>query len=75
MFNKKMKLYNGIEIPQIGLGTWFIDNDKVEDIVKIALKIGYRHIDTAEAYGNEIGVGKALKNCGIPREEIFCKLN
>lgn len=52
MFDQKLKLYNGIEIPQLGLGTWLIDDDKVEEVVKTALKLGYRHIDTAEAYGN-----------------------
>lgn len=71
MFDQKLKLYNGIEIPQLGLGTWLIDDDKVEEVVKTAIKLGYRHIDTAEAYGNERGVGRALKTCGIPREEIF----
>ena len=49
---------NGVKIPQLGLGTWFIDDDKVADAVKAAVEIGYRHIDTAQAYGNERGVGK-----------------
>ena len=47
-----------VKIPQLGLGTWFIDDDKVADAVKAAVEIGYRHIDTAQAYGNERGVGK-----------------
>ena len=72
MKNKKtLRLYNGVEIPTIGLGTWMIDNNNAEEAVKKALKLGYRHIDTAEAYGNEEGVGRGLKNCGVKREEIF----
>lgn len=71
MFNNKLKLYNGIEIPQLGLGTWLIDNDKAYDAVKKALEVGYRHIDTAEAYGNEEGVGRAIKDSKIKREDIF----
>ena len=64
-------LSNGIKIPVLGLGTWFIDDDKVDKAVISAVKIGYRHIDTAQAYGNERGVGAGIKACGIPREELF----
>lgn len=64
-------LSNRIKIPALGLGTWFIDDDKAEQAVISAVKIGYRHIDTAQAYGNERGVGAGVKNCGIPREELF----
>lgn len=64
-------LSNGIKIPVLGLGTWFIDDDKVDEAVISAVKIGYRHIDTAQAYGNERGVGVGIKACGIPREELF----
>ena len=64
-------LSNGIKIPALGLGTWFIDDDKAEQAVISAVKIGYRHIDTAQAYGNERGVGAGVKNCGISREELF----
>lgn len=71
IFNKTLKLNNGIEIPQLGLGTWFIDNDKVDQAICEATKIGYRHIDTAQAYGNEEGVGKGIRECGIPRENVF----
>ena len=49
----KMKLNNGLEIPNIGLGTWLIDNDDVSNVIKDAVKLGYRHIDTAQAYQNE----------------------
>ncbi len=68
---EKLKLYNGVEIPVLGLGTWFIDDDKVAEAVRNAIKIGYRHIDTAEAYGNERGVGEGIKTCGLAREKIF----
>jgi diketogulonate reductase-like aldo/keto reductase len=51
-------LSNGVAIPKLGLGTWFISNDTVAQAVKDAGKIGYRHIDTAQAYQNESGVGE-----------------
>lgn len=66
-----MKLNNGLEIPNIGLGTWLIPDDKVKDVVNEAVKIGYRHIDTAQSYGNERGVGEAVLTCGVLREELF----
>ncbi len=68
---KFQTLSNGIKIPVLGLGTWFIDDDKVDNAVISAVKIGYRHIDTAQAYGNERGVGAGIKNCGISREDLF----
>ncbi|RBR31254.1 aldo/keto reductase [Enterococcus cecorum] len=71
MFNKSMKLNNGVVIPQLAFGTWLIDDDKVTDAVKSALQMGYRHIDTAQAYGNERGVGEGVRQSGIPRDEIF----
>ena len=58
MYNNTLTLNNGVKIPQLGLGTWFIEDAKVADAVKEAVKLGYRHIDTAQAYGNERGVGK-----------------
>ena len=65
-------LANGIKIPKIGLGTWQIpDGEEAYNSVMFALKNGYRHIDTAKAYGNEKSVGKAIKDFGIPREEVF----
>ena len=67
-------LQNGVKIPKLGLGTWQIPNGKdTYDAVSYALETGYRHIDTAAAYGNEESVGKAVRNSGIPREEIFSK--
>ena len=64
-------LNDGNKIPQLGLGVFLIPNDDVEKIVLEALKIGYRHIDTAHAYLNEKGVGRAIKKSGIPRKDIF----
>ena len=71
MYQEMKKLSNGVEIPVLALGTWFIDDDKVEEAVKFAVKLGYRHIDTAQAYGNEQGVGKGIRSCNVPREQIF----
>lgn len=64
-------LANGVEIPKLGLGTWFIDDDKAADAVEAAIGIGYRNIDTAQAYGNERGVGEGVRAAGIAREELF----
>ena len=65
-------LSNGVKIPKIGLGTWQVPNgEDAYHSVMCALKNGYRHIDTAAAYGNETSVGRAIKDSGIPREEIF----
>ena len=65
------KLNNGVEIPSVGLGTWLIDNDKVAEVVKNAIDIGYRHIDTAQAYENESGIGRGIRESGIDRKELF----
>ena len=64
-------LSNGVEIPKLGLGTWLIDDDKAAQAVRDAVEIGYRHIDTAQAYGNERGVGEGVRNCGLSRDQIF----
>jgi len=66
-----MKLYNGREIPEVGYGTWLIKNENACECVKIALECGYRHIDTAQAYGNEKGVGEAIRASGLKREDIY----
>lgn len=71
IFNEAYTLSNGAKIPKLGLGTWFIDDDKAAQAVREAVKIGYRNIDTAQAYGNERGVGEGIRTCGIPREELF----
>lgn len=68
----KIKLNNGTQMPLLGFGTWQIpDGKNTYDAVLFALKSGYRHIDTAKFYGNEETVGKAIRDSGIPREEIF----
>jgi diketogulonate reductase-like aldo/keto reductase len=64
-------LSNGVDIPKIGLGTWFIDEADAARAVRDAASIGYRHIDTAQAYGNEAGVGEGIRSCGVPRDEMF----
>lgn len=64
-------LSNGVQIPKLGLGTWFIEDNKAAEAVKQAVSIGYRHFDTAQAYGNEAGVGEGIRTCGISRSEIF----
>ena len=67
----------GLTIPQLGFGTYKVDDDEVTRIVSQALEVGYRHIDTAQMYGNEAGVGRALAASGLPREDLFVtsKLN
>src|SRR4051794_25597717 len=64
-------LSNGVDIQKIGLGTWFIDNADAAQVVRDAAALGYRHIDTAHAYGNEAGVGVGIRSCGVPREQMF----
>jgi diketogulonate reductase-like aldo/keto reductase len=65
-------LADGTEIPLLGLGVWQVrDGRECEDAVRWALEAGYRHIDTAQAYGNERSVGRALRDSGVPREDVF----
>jgi diketogulonate reductase-like aldo/keto reductase len=71
MYQNELTLNNGVKIPQLGLGTWFIDDDKAADAVKAAVKLGYRHIDTAQAYGNERGIGEGIRTCGVPRNFLL----
>ncbi len=69
---KNQKLYNGVEIPEVGLGTFqLMMGSQTSKTVSEALKIGYRHIDTAKVYLNERSVGKAIRNSGLPRNELF----
>lgn len=66
------ELSNGVRVPKLGLGTWFIeDGEPAAQAVRDAIKTGYRHIDTAQAYGNEAGVGEGVRTCGLPRNEVF----
>ena len=70
--NSTVRLINGVEIPWLGLGVFQSrQGTETEQAVRWALEIGYRHIDTAAAYGNEEDVGKALRASGVPREEVF----
>lgn len=66
-----VRLNDGNAIPQIGLGTWPLDDAEVATAVVSAVELGYRHVDTAYRYGNEAGVGQGVRDCGIPREELF----
>ena len=71
VLSKNYTLNNGVEIPKLGLGTWFIDDADAADAVRAAVATGYRHIDTAQAYGNERGVGEGVRTCGVRREQLF----
>ena len=66
-----MKLYNGKNIPDVGYGTWLIKNEDACKCCTMALESGYRHIDSAQAYGNEKGVGEAIRNSKLNRDEIY----
>ena len=71
MIKHTYTLLNNKQIPAIALGTWQVPNDLVTHCVLMAIKNGYRHIDTAYKYRNEQGIGLAIKQCGIKREELF----
>ena len=62
---------DGTEVPVIGVGTWQMDTSTAYDSVSAALELGYRHVDTAQLYGNERGVGRAIADAGVDREELF----
>ena len=71
IFNETYTLSNGVKIPRLGLGTWKIDDNKAAQAVRDAVRIGYRHIDTAQGYSNERGVGEGVRTSGVSREAIF----
>lgn len=71
IFEETYTLSNGVQIPRLGLGTWFISDDAAAKAVRDAVNTGYRHFDTAQAYGNERGVGEGVRTCGVPRSELF----
>jgi len=71
ILNEDYQLNNGVKIPKLALGTWLLDDDAAEKAVTAALQLGYRHIDTAEAYENEKGVGRGIQQSGKARDEIF----
>jgi 2,5-diketo-D-gluconate reductase A len=66
-----IRLNNGVQIPQFGFGVFQIEPGQTAEVVRTAFDAGYRHIDTAQGYGNEDGVGKAVRESGLPREEVF----
>jgi diketogulonate reductase-like aldo/keto reductase len=67
-----IRLHNGVQMPVLGLGTWqAAEGQQVEQAIHAAFELGYRHIDTAAVYGNEAGVGRAVRDSGIPRDQVF----
>ena len=66
-----VELNDGRQLPRLGLGTWPLDDAEAERVVAEALEIGYRHIDTAVRYGNEVGVGRALATSGLGRDDVY----
>jgi diketogulonate reductase-like aldo/keto reductase len=69
---RAIELGDGNQLPMLGIGVWQVpDGPETEKTVRWALELGYRHIDTAQAYGNEDSVGKALRDSGVPRDEVF----
>jgi diketogulonate reductase-like aldo/keto reductase len=72
VLTETLTLANGDRIPTVGFGTWLLeDGDECYDAVADALRLGYRHVDTARAYGNEASVGRAVRDSGIPRERVY----
>ena len=68
---KEFVLNNGVKAPALAYGTWLIKNENAANCVRMALEAGYRHIDTAQAYGNEEGVGQGIRESGLKREDVF----
>ena len=71
ILDETFTLANGVAIPKLGLGTWRIGDGAVRQVVLDAIGIGYRHVDTAQAYGNERGVGEGLRASGVARDAVF----
>lgn len=71
MLEETFTLSDGTLIPKIGLGTWLLDDAQAKAAVVEAVKVGYRMVDTAQAYGNEAGVGDGVRACGVPRDQLF----
>ena len=66
-----LSFHDGATVPQLGYGVWQVEDDVAADVVVQAIEAGYRHIDTAAGYENEGGVGRAVKDAGVPREDLF----
>jgi L-glyceraldehyde reductase len=71
--NRSFKLNSGYSIPAVGFGTWQSKPNEVRQAVTAALKSGYRHIDAAAAYNNEVEVGEGIKASGVDRKDIFVR--
>lgn len=71
IFDETITLNSGVKIPKLALGVWEIPDDEVAKAVQSAIEIGYKHIDTAQAYGNERGVGEGVRNSGVDRDQLF----
>jgi diketogulonate reductase-like aldo/keto reductase len=71
ILDENYTLSNGVEIPKLGVGMWQIANEDAAQAVRDAATIGYRHIDTAQEYGNEGSVGEGIRSCGVSREQMF----
>jgi diketogulonate reductase-like aldo/keto reductase len=71
MITETYTLNNGVKIPKIGLGTWFINNSDVAEVMNNAMEVGYRHFDTAQAYRNEAGVGEGVRSSVVKRKDLF----
>lgn len=71
ILNETYTLSNSVKIPKLGLGTRMLTDSEAAQAVRDAVAMGYRHIDTAQAYGNEAGVGEGIRTCGISRDELF----
>lgn len=71
IFEETYTLSNGVKIPKLALGTWLLNDEETAGAVQAAIGIGYRHIDTAQAYGNEKGVAEGIRQSGVPRDRIF----
>ena len=71
ILNETYTLSNSVKIPKLGLGTWMLTDSEAAQAVRVAVAMGYRHIDTARRYENEKMIGNALQQCGLPRRELF----
>ena len=71
ILHENYTLANGVQIPRLGLGTWMISDEQTDEAVRQAVALGYRLIDTAQAYGNEASVGCGARSCGLQREALF----
>jgi diketogulonate reductase-like aldo/keto reductase len=71
ILNETYTLANGVGIPKLGLGTWFIDDADAAEAVRAAVEVGYRSVDSAQAYGNERGVGEGIRTSGVARDQLF----